>query len=291
MDANTIVILIAAGAAVVGGLLGFVVGRAINQGTGLAIAIAVIGALGAGGVGWFLANQDVIPRQQFDAARQAAEGLPEVQALKAHYPVDYAKLQNDLEMIKGERGGALAVNQTVRSNTNAVLLRETPKANDANILVLMKLKRDKAQALSAKSPAYCYDFTRNARLTFDVDAAIGPDLVKRERDAATAILIQAATDPVKDAEGAIRNPDKLPGLIKKYYQDELRYQIQDRVLATFPPADAKIISQLTGRKVSVSDPARQTLLCRYNIALIDEQLKLPAEKAAMVYRLGLGKGL
>jgi hypothetical protein len=48
---------------------------------------------------------------------------------------------------------------------------------------------------------------------------------------------------------------------------------------------------LTGRKVSIDDPARQGLLCRYSIALLDETLKLPADKAAMVYRLNMGKGL
>ena len=292
MDANTTVILIAAGAALVGAVIGFAVGKAaLKQGAALSAVIAVIAALGFGGVGWFLAKQDVIPRQQFDAARLAAEDLPEMKVLKQYYPADYAKLQNSLELIKDDRGGALAVDQQVRATTSAVMQRVVRQASDANILTLMKIKRDKAEALGAKSPAYCYDFTRNARLDFDPDAVVGPEIVKRERDATAVILQQVATDPLKDAAGANVNPDNLPASIKKYYQDELRYRIQDKVLATFPPADAKVITMLTGRKVAIDDPGRQSLLCRYNIALIDEQLKLPADQAAMVYRLGLGKGL
>lgn len=292
MDANTTVMLIAGGAAVVGAGLGFVVGKAaLKQGAAVSAVIALVAAGGFGGVGWFLANQDVIPRQQFDAARLAAEDLPEVKVLKQYYAADYAKMQREMDLIQDERGGALAVDQQVRLATSAVMQRETRKANDANIITLMKIKRDKAEALGAKSPAYCYDFTRNARLEFDVDAAAGPEIVRREREAVAAILQQVATNPLKDAAGADVNPDNLPASIKKYYQDELRYKIQDKVLATFPPADAKVITMLTGRKVAIDDPGRQALLCRYNIALIDEQLKLPADQAAMVYRLGLGKGL
>jgi hypothetical protein len=291
VDANAIIIISVAVGVLVGAVGGFVLSRALSMKGGLMIAtVAVVGAA-AGAVGWVLADHDLVPAQQFANARKQAENLPEVKVLKASYPADYAKMQNDMELVKGKRLGAIGIAQLVHSNARTVLSREMKKASDENLITLMKIRRDKAEALGKVSPAYCYDFTRGARLTFDPDTVVSADLVKRERDATAAILEQVATRPVKDAAGANLNPEDGGKLVDLWYDVQMKNKIGDQALAGFTPEDAKTVRELTGRNISISDARRQALLCRYNIALLDETLKLPPAKAATVGRLNVGKGL
>jgi hypothetical protein len=291
VDATTITIVSILAGVVVGALGGFVLSRALSlKGALMIAAIVVIGAAG-GALGWFFADHDLVPNQQFANARKDAERLPEVATLRQYYPADYAKMQNDMELVKGKRLGTTGIAQLVHSNARAVLSRELKKASDDNLIALMKIRRDKAEALGKVSVAYCYDFTRGARLNFDPDTVVSADLVKRERDATAAILQQVATNPVKDAAGANLNPEDGGKLVDLWYDVQMKNQIGDQALAGFTPEDAKIVRQLTGRNISVSDAKRQGLLCRYNIALLDEALKLPPAKAATIGRLNVGKAL
>jgi hypothetical protein len=291
MDGTTTLILVAAIAGLVGAGAGVILARVTRLPAVLTLVAALVFAAAAAGVGWFIARQDVLPRQAFDAERKAIETVPEVQVMRQYYPEDYAKMQNDLELVKGDRLGPTGVRQIVRSNANALLQREARKASDANLIQLMQFRRDKAKALGAKSVTWCYDFTRGARLSFDPDTVVDPAIVARERAATSAILKQTATAPVKDAAGAKKDEYTLKSRLEQYYQVQLRDQVADRAQAQFQPAEREIIVSLAGRNVTVSDSTRQSLLCRYNIALLDETLKLPADKAAMVYRLNVGKGL
>lgn len=291
MDATTITIISIVAGVAVGAIGGLVLARALSMKGGLLIAgVIVVGAAG-GALGWFFADHDLVPSQKFANARKDAERLPEVATLKQYYPADYAKMQNDMELVKGKRLGATGIAQLVHSNARTVLSRELKKATDENLITLMKIRRDKAEALGKVSPAYCYDFTRGARLDFDPDTVVSADLVKRERDATAAILEQVATNPVKDAAGANLNPEDGSKLVDLWYDVQMKNKIGDQALAGFTTEDAKTVRQLTGRNISVSDPKRQALLCRYNIALLDETLKLPPAKAATVGRLNVGKGL
>lgn len=291
MDATTITIVSIVAGVAVGALGGFVLSRALSLKGALALAgVVVIGAAG-GALGWFFADHDLVPNQKFALARKEAEKLPEVATLKQYYPADYAKMQNDMEMVKGKRLGTTGIAQLVHSNARAVLSRELKKASDENLIALMKIRRDKAQALGKVNPAYCYDFTRGARLSFDPDTVVSADLVKRERDATATILRQVATAPVKDAAGANLDPEDSNKRVDLWYDVQLKNEIGDKALAGFSPEDAKTVRQLTGRNISVSDARRQALLCRYSIALLDETLKLPPAKAATVARLNVGKGL
>ncbi len=291
MDANTIIIVSIVAGVVVGALGGFVLSKALSmRGALMVVFMAVVGAAG-GGMGWFFADHDLVPNQKYALARKDAERLPEVATLKQYYPADYAKMQNDMELVKGKRLGATGIAQLVHSNARAVLSRDLKKASDENLIALMKIRRDKAEALGKVSPAYCYDFTRGARLTFDPDTVVSADLVQRERAATAAILEQVATNPVKDAAGANLDPEDSNERVDLWFDVQLKNKIGDQALAGFAPDDAKTVRQLTGRNISVSDPARQALLCRYNIALLDETLKLPTAKAATVARLNVGKGL
>jgi hypothetical protein len=291
MDGMMTVIVAAGIAAVVGAVVGLIISRVMSLSSGLTIGAAVLFALAAGGVGFFLAKQDLLPRQAFDKARKDIETVPEVRVMRQYYPADYAKLQNDLEMVKGDRIGATGVRQMVRANANALLLREARKANDANLIQLMTLRRDKARALAGRSVSWCYDFTRGTRLSFDPDTVVDPAIVERERAATAAILTQTATAPMLEAAGAKKDQYTLKSRVEQYYEVELRDQVATRVAASFQPAEQETIISLAGRNVTVTDSARQSLLCRYNIALLDETLKLAPDKAAMVYRLNLGKGL
>lgn len=291
MDANTITIISIVVGVLAGAVGGFVLSNGLRMTGGLMIAaIVVIGAAG-GALGWFFADHDLVPNQQYALARKEAEKLPEVATLKKYYPTDYAKMQNDMELLKGKRLGSTGIAQLVHSNARAVLSREMKKASDENLITLMKIRRDKAEALGKVNVGYCYDFTRGARLAFDPDTVVSADLVKRERDATAAILEQVATNPVKDAAGANLNPEDGGKLVDLWYDVQMKNQIGDQALAGFDPEDAKIVRQLTGRNISVDDPKRQGLLCRYNIALLDATLKLPPAKAATVGRLSVGKGL
>lgn len=291
MDATTITIVSIVAGIAIGAVGGFVLSRALSLKGALMIAgVVVLGAAG-GALGWFFADHDLVPNQKFANARKEAEKLPEVATLKQYYPADYAKMQNDMELVKGKRLGTTGIAQLVHSNARAVLSREMKKASDENLVTLMTIRRDKAQALGKVSPAYCYAFTRGARLTFDPDTVVSPDLVKRERDATAAILRQVATAPIKDAAGANLDPEDSNKRVDLWYDVQLKNEIGDKALAGFSAEDAKTVRQLTGRNISVSDPARQTLLCRYNIALLDETLKLPAAKAATIGRLNVGKAL
>ena len=291
MDATTITLSSIVSGIAVGAIGGVVLARALSMKGGLLIAgIVVIGAAG-GALGWFFADHDLVPNQKFANARKDAERLPEVATLKQYYPADYAKMQNDMELVKDKRLGTTGIAQLVHSNARAVLSRDLKKASDENLIALMKIRRDKAEALGKVSPAYCYDFTRGARLTFDPDTVVSADLVQRERAATAAILEQVATNPVKDAAGANLDPEDSNERVDLWFDVQLKNKIGDQALAGFTPEDAKTVRQLTGRNISVSDPARQALLCRYNIALLDETLKLPPAKAATVARLNVGKGL
>lgn len=291
MDANTITIVSIVVGLLVGAGGGLVLSNALSMQGGLKIAGILVVGIGGAALGWFFADNSLVPNQQYALARKEAEKLPEVATLKQYYPADYAKMQNDMELVKGKRLGSTGIAQLVHSNARTVLSREMKKASDENLITLMKIRRDKAEALGKVSPAYCYDFTRGARLTFDPDTVVSADLVKRERDATAAILEQVATSPVKDAAGANLNPEDGGKLVDLWYDVQMKNQIGDQALAGFTPDDAKIVRQLTGRNVSVSDARRQALLCRYNIALLDEALKLPPAKAATVGRLTVGKGL
>jgi hypothetical protein len=291
MDANTLLVVSAVLAASAGAGAGLLAGRLMTLPRLLGIGLALVSAGGAGALAWFIVSHDVVPRQAFDRARADAEALPEVRILKASYPEAYGRLQASLTLIQDKRLGEVGVRQQVRSIATATMLANARKATDANVVRLMQLRRDKARALGEKSVAWCYDFTRGARLTFDPDAVVDAALLERERAVTTDILIQTAREPVLNAAGAKADDYTLKSRIDQYYEVELRDQVASRVQSTFPEADRKVIVMLTGRKVSIDDPARQGLLCRYSIALLDETLKLSADKAAMVYRLNMGKGL
>jgi hypothetical protein len=291
MDANSLLVMSAALAACAGAGVGLLAGRLMNLPALMGGALAVIAAGAAGALAWFIVSHDVVPRQAFDRARAEAEALPEVKVLKASYPDAYARLQAELTLIQDKRLGEVGVRQQVRAIATATMLANARKATDANLVRLMQLRRDKASALGEKSVAWCYDFTRGARLTFDPDTVVDGALLERERTVTTDILSQTARAPVLNAAGAKVDEYTLKSRIDQYYEVELRDQIASRVQSAFPEPDRKVIVMLTGRKVSIDDPARQGLLCRYSIALLDETLKLPADKAAMVYRLNMGKGL
>jgi len=291
MDANTLLVISAAVAACAGAGGGLLAGRLMNLPALMGAGLAIVAAGAAGALAWFIVDHDVVPRQAFDRARSEAESLPEVKVLKASYPEAYARLQADLTLVQDKRLGEVGVRQQVRSIATSTMLANARKATDANVVRLMELRRDKAKALGEKSVAWCYDFTRGARLTFDPDAAVDAALLERERVVTTDILTQTAKAPVLNAAGAKADDYTLKSRIDQYYEVELRDQVAARVQSNFSQADRKVIVMLTGRKVSIDDPARQGLLCRYSIALLDETLKLPPDKAAMVYRLNMGKGL
>jgi hypothetical protein len=291
MEFSTTVLIAAGVGAAAGAGVGASIGKVMNLSGVVTIASALLFAIIAAGGGAWTANHDLLPREKYDAARKAGEALPEVQVLRQYYPADYAALQTSLEANKAKRLGATGVNQLIRAQVNATLLREARKASDDNLVLLMTLRRDKAQALSQKSVAYCYDYLRGGRLTFDPDTAVDPAIVAREKTASAAILRQTATAPVVGAPGSDPNPRTMAGLQAQARDIELRDGLAAGARAGFPEEDQATIKMLASRGVSLSDAPRQSMLCRYNIILLNETLKLTPAQTALVYRMNLAKGL
>lgn len=290
VNSLTLTIIAAVVGAGIGAAAGVIFGRLFGLGRngviGVAVAFAVIAGIGA----HFLVQSDAAPKKAFDDARAAADALPDVAAVKQYYPDQYAVLEKDLDVLRDQKLGAAGVRDAVRRQLTPLVKRQAKLADDANLLALMKLSRDKGAAL-LNNPAYCHQFFTGGRLTFNPETIFPAALVQQDHAVSAALLKQTATTPLSNAAGARVDDGELKSRVREYYEVQLRDEVIDRVQAGFNPDERKQLQLLAGRKVSLEgDTVRQGMLCRYNIALLDETLKLPADKAAMVYRLNLARG-
>jgi hypothetical protein len=289
MNATTWIVLLMGGLAVLGAIIGAVVATVFQAGNAGRGALAVLlGLVGAGG-GWWLFNHDIKPRLAYEAAAQAAEASPDVAALKQYYPTDYANMQQALEMQKGERKGAAGAQYLIRLTVNGVVTRQAKLGGDKQLVALMNLRRDEGQALVAKSPSYCTEYFSGGKLSFDPAGVLPADLLKRDAAVSADLLQQTAANPAKNAPGAEARDMSLASRTVLYEENLVRQAVLDKSLAQFPKEDQQTIKMMATRKTGLRDrPALAATMCRYKLAMLDETLKLPEAKAAMIYRMNHG---
>ena len=291
MNGLTTTILAVLVGAALGVGAGLVFGKLFDLGGKAIIVLAVVFAAIAGIGAQFIVSTDAAPGKAFDEARASAEALPDVAALKQYYPEEYAALEKDFDLARQQKLGAAGARDAVRRNVYQLVKRQAKLADDANLIALMTLSRDKGAAL-VNNPAFCHQHFTGARLTFNPETVFPAPMLERDHTVSAALLKQTATAPVSNAAGARVDDGDIKSRVRDYYEVELRDKVAERTRAGFTPAEREQLQILAGRKVSLEgDTAKQGMLCRFNIALLDETLKLPADKAAMVYRLNLVKGL
>lgn len=289
MDATTSTILVIAGLGALGAAIGAVVGTVFGGGRngmiGLAALFALVGAAG----GWWLNQHSIQPGLAYQAAAKSADSSPDVMALKRYYPNDYTTLQRALEAAKDDRKGAAGAMYLVRLQVRDVASRQVRAGADKELVALMAVRRDEAKALQAKSALYCMEFFNGGRFSFDPADIMSADLLKRDAQASADLFTQTATNPVKDAAGAHTDDFTWAGRERAWYEVADRDAVAAKAIAQFPEADRANIRMMTTRKLNLrNQPALAAQLCKYKIALLDEALKLPEPKAAMVYRLNQG---
>jgi hypothetical protein len=289
MSAMTWTIVLVVGMAAAGVAIGAVLASIFGGGRAGLIGLGALFGLGGAAGGWWLDKHDVQPRLAFEAAVKAADASPDVVAMKRYYPTDYQNMQRALEMAKGERKGAAGAQYMIRLHVRDVVTRQVRLGADKELVALMTLTRDEARALSARSPGECLEYFNGGKLSFDPAKALSPDLVKRDAVLAADLFQQTATRPVKDAAGAHVDDFTWKGRERSWYEVADRDAVAARAMAQFPAADQPTIKMMATRKIKLDDrPMLQAQLCKYKISLMDEALKLPEAKAAMVYRMNLG---
>jgi hypothetical protein len=289
MNATTWTLLLVAGMALAGVAVAAIVSTIFNGGKAGLIGLgALFGLVGAGG-GYWLDRHDMQPLLAYEAAIKAADASPDVVAMKRYYPADYADMQRALEIAKTERSGAAGAQYLIRMNVRRVVTRQVKLGGDSELVALMSQTRDGAQVLSSQSPGYCLEYFNGGKLSFDPAKVLPAAMVQRDAAVAAALFQQTATNPAKDAAGAHVDKFTWGSRERAWYEDADRKGVADRAVAQFAPADQAQLKLLASRKTNLKgQPALQTMLCKYKIAMLDEALKLPAPKAAMVYRLNQG---
>jgi hypothetical protein len=153
----------------------------------------------------------------------------------------------------------------------------------------MRLPRDEAQALNAKSPAYCIEYFNGGRLSSAPAAVLPAELMQRDAAVSAELLQQTATAPAKDAPGAEQRDLSYASRVKLYEENNVREAVIAKSYSPFSKAEQASIKLMVRRKANLRDePALAAMLCNYKIALLDETLKLPQAQAAMVFRMNQG---
>lgn len=286
MNAMTATILTIGGLAVLGAIIGAVVATVFQAGNagrgGLAVVFALIGAAG----GWWLNEHSIQPGLAYQASAKSADASPDVLALKRYYPEDYKNMQTALVAAKDDRKGAAGAQYLVRLQIRDTVRRQVKLGGDKQLVALMTLQRDEAKALAAKSPKYCMEYFNGGRWSFDPTKELSSDILQRDAAVSADLLTQTATAPDKDAAGAEQRDLSYASRYKLYLQNNVREAVLEKAMAGFSKDEQKTINLMARRKANLrGQTALSTLMCNYKIALLEETLKLPEEKAAMTFRM------
>lgn len=282
-------VLVIAGMAVLGAVIGAVVSAIFGGGRsgmlGLSALLALVGAAG----GWWVNGHTIQPGRAYQAAIKAADAAPDVAALKRYYPNDYANMQRQLELAKDDRSGAAGARYLIRLHVREVMTKRIKQGADKQLVALMTQQRDEAGALAARSPGYCMEYFNGGRLSFDPGAVLSADLLRRDATVAADLLTQTATNPAKNAAGAEALNIGYASRLQLYREGNARQAVSDKAMGQFSQDDQETIKLMVRRKTNLSDqPALAAMLCKYKIGLLGETLKLPEQQAAMVYRMSQG---
>ena len=128
-----------------------------------------------------------------DPPMAEVDKIPTAQALKRHYPEDYAKLER---AVARARTGDEVI-QALDGTVSAVFARQRALANEQSSYAMYEVVRDEGRALRAVDAAGCAAFMDGRGSNDALAKALTPALVARDRNAAAQLLTQVAVAPLK----------------------------------------------------------------------------------------------
>jgi len=214
-------------------------------------------------VGLARANQPS-PQQQL---LTTLDDLPNVQAIRTHYPEDYATLRTNVMALPASATPDQA-KAAVGSLMATVMKRETPKADADNSLALIALTRDEARAIRASDVAGCTAFL-NGAASAKVMGLITTDLQARDQQVVSKLLAQAATRPAAPTNSL--EPGELQPLIAK-------------ALSSMPAQDQDLAAAVVDGGRAPATPDEHRAVCDFNLAIFDAVLAMPPGMAGVTAR-------
>jgi len=203
-----------------------------------------------------------------EQAMAALDESPTIQALKAHYPDDYAKLAAKVRAVAATASPQEA-NALVGGVLNDVLMRQRAKADTSSARALYAVTRMEGQALRAVDPAACAAFLDGKDASATLDKVLTPEIVARDREATSRLLVQTATTPAPPAAG-------LP-------TDQL-VKLSMEAVSTLPGADQDVAIAVLKAARSPANPEENRVMCDFNLALTGAILSRPAPVAGELVR-------
>lgn len=202
-----------------------------------------------------------------EKAMATLDESPTIQALKAHYPDDYAKLASDVRAVAGTASPQEA-NGIVGGVLNDVLMRQRAKADANSARVLYEVTRMEGQALRAVDPVACAAFL-DGRDASALGKVLTPEIVARDREATSRLLVQTATAPAPPATAM-----SLDQLVK----------LSREAVSSLPEADRDVAIAVVKDARHPATPEESRVMCDFNLALMETILSRPAPAAGELVR-------
>lgn len=210
-------------------------------------------------------NLEPSPGEQ---AMAALDESPTIQALKTHYPEDYAKLATRVQGVAASASPPDA-SDVVGGVLNDVLARQRAKANAASAHALYAVTRMEGQALRAADPAACAAFMDGKDASAALGKVLTPEIVARDREASSGLLVQAAATPARPT--AAMPMDQL-----------LKLSVE--AVSTMPDADQDIAIAVLEAARDPATPEENRIMCDFSLALADAILARPPAIAGELVR-------
>jgi hypothetical protein len=195
----------------------------------------------------------------------AVDMIPTGQALKSHYPEDYAKLER---AVARARTGDEVV-QALDGTATAVLGRQRALANEQSSYAMYEVARDEGRALREVDAGDCAAFMDGHGSNEALAKALTPALMAKERGATAQLLTQAAVAPAPPA--------------KAMALDEL-VKLSSEAVSTLPVAEQDVAIRVLREARDPRTPEEQRATCDFNLALADVILSRPRVAAGRLVR-------
>jgi hypothetical protein len=205
-----------------------------------------------------------------DAAMAAVEASPSFQAMKAHYPEDYRRMEGSVREA-ALRGASDEAARAAEAALGAVMVRQRPKADAETSVALYEVTRAEGEALRRVNPAACAAFMDGRGSMAEVVKVASKDLLTRDVEVGARLLAQSAQKPAPPSQ-----PMPFDELLK----------LSTEALNTLADADQDVALRVLReeRDPRTADEAR--VMCDFNLALADAILSRPKPIAgAMIRRL------
>jgi hypothetical protein len=201
-------------------------------------------------------NLEPTPGEQ---AMAALDESATIQALRTHYPEDYAKLATRVHAVAASAGHEEA-SGVVSGVLSDVMARQRAKANVESARGLYAITRMEGQALRAADPAACAAFMDGRDASTALGKVLTPDIVARDREAAAGLLVQTAEAPAPLAAA-------MP-------MDQL-LKLSMEAVSTMPDTDQDLAIAVLKASRNPATPEENRVMCDFNLALADAILSRP----------------